>query len=68
MMRQRVRSASAWANVTGADMTGALTDQPAGRALSELPYDDMIRDHARWCETGGGEGGRGQGEEDVRTW
>ena len=46
---------SSW-NVSGADMTGALTDEPAGRALSELPYDKMIKDHARWCETGGGEG------------
>ena len=38
------------------ELAGALTDEPVGRALSELPYAQMIKDHARWCETGGGEG------------
>ena len=37
-------------------MSGVLTDEPSGRALDELPYAQMIKDHARWCETGGGEG------------
>jgi uncharacterized protein YjbI with pentapeptide repeats len=45
----------AW-NVTEANMQGALTDEPNGRAIDELPYGDMLRDHARWCETGGAEG------------
>ncbi len=39
-----------------ADMTGALTDAPSGKSISDLPYEDMLRDHARWCETGGAEG------------
>jgi uncharacterized protein YjbI with pentapeptide repeats len=43
-------------NVMNANMTGALTDKPVGRAADSLPYQTMIRDHARWCETGGGEG------------
>ncbi|HEY0649673.1 pentapeptide repeat-containing protein, partial [Phenylobacterium sp.] len=45
----------AW-NVSDANLKGALTDEPAGRALSDLPYAEMIKDHARWCETGGAEG------------
>ncbi len=45
----------AW-NVTQADMRGCLTDQPAGKSVSDLPYKTMIRDHAKWCETGGAEG------------
>ena len=43
-------------NVTDANISGVLTDEPAGRVLSQLPYEVMIKDHARWCETGGGEG------------
>jgi len=45
----------AW-NISQADMRGVLTDNPAGQSLSDLPYKAMIRDHARWCETGGAEG------------
>lgn len=45
----------AW-NVSQADMTGVLTDKPAGTAVADLPYKEMIREHARWCETGGVEG------------
>jgi uncharacterized protein YjbI with pentapeptide repeats len=40
-------------NVSNANLTGALTDKPAGIAASSLPYKTMIQDHARWCETGG---------------
>lgn len=43
-------------NVMNANMTGALTDKPAAKAADLLPYQAMIRDHARWCETGGDEG------------
>jgi uncharacterized protein YjbI with pentapeptide repeats len=43
-------------NVREADMRGALTDRPVGKAVEELPYQTMIRDHAKWCETGGAEG------------
>jgi len=45
----------AW-NVSQADMRGALTDEPSGKSVEDLPYKTMIRDHAKWCETGGGEG------------
>ena len=45
----------AW-NVSNANMEGTLTDEPVGRKLSDLPYEEMIKDHAKWCETGGGEG------------
>ena len=34
----------------------ALTDQPQGRDVNELPYGQMLRDHALWCETEGREG------------
>ena len=43
-------------NVSNANMQGALTDEPAGIAASSLPYEAMIKAHARWCETGGKEG------------
>lgn len=43
-------------NVTSANMEGVLTDKPAGTAVEDLPYKTMIRDHARWCETGGADG------------
>jgi uncharacterized protein YjbI with pentapeptide repeats len=43
-------------NVMNANMAGVLTDKPAGRAADILPYQQMIRDHARWCETGGEQG------------
>lgn len=45
----------AW-NVTQADMRGVLTDEPVGKSVEDLPYKTMIRDHAKWCETGGAEG------------
>ncbi|HMP62580.1 MAG TPA: pentapeptide repeat-containing protein, partial [Phenylobacterium sp.] len=45
----------AW-NVSKAEMEGVLTDAPAGTAVADLPYKTMIREHARWCETGGAEG------------
>lgn len=35
---------------------GALTDAPMGKSIRELPYAQMLADHARWCETGGAEG------------
>lgn len=41
----------------GADMQGALVDdRSAGEALDQMPAAEMLRDHARWCETGGAEG------------
>jgi uncharacterized protein YjbI with pentapeptide repeats len=43
-------------NVQNANMAGVLTDEPAGKDLAELPFDDMLRSHALWCETGGREG------------
>jgi uncharacterized protein YjbI with pentapeptide repeats len=43
-------------NVTNARMDGALTDRVSGTDVSDLPYEQMIKDHALWCETGGGEG------------
>jgi hypothetical protein len=33
-----------------------LTDEPVGKAVADMPYERMIRDHARWCETDGAEG------------
>ncbi|MDB5428190.1 MAG: pentapeptide repeat family protein [Phenylobacterium sp.] len=45
----------AW-NVQNANLTGALTDKPAGIAATSLPYKAMIQDHARWCETDGQHG------------
>jgi uncharacterized protein YjbI with pentapeptide repeats len=32
---------------------GALTDAPSGKHVGELPYDEMLRAHAQWCETAG---------------
>ena len=43
-------------NVTNADMKGALTDKPSGRDVADLPYDEMLRAHALWCETAGEDG------------
>src|SRR5665213_2008023 len=43
-------------NTTDARMDGALTDQPSGRDISELPYAEMVAAHAQWCETQGAEG------------
>ena len=43
-------------NTTDARMDGALTDKPGATNVTALPYGDMIKAHALWCETGGGEG------------
>ncbi|MDB5455514.1 MAG: pentapeptide repeat protein [Caulobacter sp.] len=43
-------------NISETNMEGALTDKPFGQAVATLPYEEMIKDHARWCETGGVEG------------
>ena len=43
-------------NVMNANMAGCLTDRVTGKAADILPYQTMIRDHARWCETGGAQG------------
>jgi uncharacterized protein YjbI with pentapeptide repeats len=45
----------AW-NVTEADLHGALTDKPAGRIEPVRALEDMLRDHALWCETDGAQG------------
>lgn len=42
--------------VGDANMAGSLSDAPSGKAVNDLPYEDMLREHARWCETGGAEG------------
>jgi len=43
-------------NTTNARMDGALTDKPSGPSITDLPYAEMIKAHALWCETGGVEG------------
>jgi uncharacterized protein YjbI with pentapeptide repeats len=43
-------------NVMDANLKGVLTDEPAGVPAASMPYQTMIQDHARWCETGGAEG------------
>jgi uncharacterized protein YjbI with pentapeptide repeats len=43
-------------NVMDANMAGVLTDEPSGKPASAMPYQTMIQDHARWCETGGTDG------------
>jgi uncharacterized protein YjbI with pentapeptide repeats len=43
-------------NINDTNMDGALTDKASGKDVSEMPYEQMIADHARWCETGGAEG------------
>ena len=45
----------AW-NVSAANLAGVLTDRPAGVAVTDMPYEQMIEDHALWCETGGRHG------------
>jgi uncharacterized protein YjbI with pentapeptide repeats len=40
-------------NTTDARMDGCLTDQPSGKDVNEMPYAEMVRAHAEWCETGG---------------
>ena len=39
-----------------ADMSGVLTDKPIGTDVEQLPYGQMLKDHALWCETEGAEG------------
>ena len=39
-----------------ANMNGVLRDGPAGKDVGKLPYDQMLRDHALWCETQGAAG------------
>ena len=57
-------------NVSNANMSGALTDKPAGIAAASLPYKTMIQDHARWCETGGLHGAPSvfDGADFLRAW
>src|ERR1700722_9753171 len=43
-------------NVQNANLTGVLTDEPAGKDVNELPFDDMLRAHAVWCESSGRQG------------
>lgn len=43
-------------NISDTNLDGALTDKASGTNVSDMPYEQMIADHARWCETGGGEG------------
>jgi len=43
-------------NTTDMRTDGALTDKPSGASVTNMPYAEMIRDHALWCETGGAEG------------
>ena len=41
----------------GADMQGALTDKrSACESVDRMPAAEMLREHARWCETGGAKG------------
>lgn len=56
------------ANISDVNMTGALTDAPAGKRVTDLPYAEMLRDHAKWCETAGAEGKPSAFDEaDLRT-
>jgi uncharacterized protein YjbI with pentapeptide repeats len=43
-------------NTTDMKMDGALTDKPSGANVVNLPYADMIKAHALWCESGGADG------------
>src|SRR6202012_4720891 len=43
-------------NTTDMFTDGALTDKPSGANVTDLPYAQMIKAHALWCETGGAEG------------
>ena len=43
-------------NTTNARMEGALTDLPSGLDVTELPYAQMMADHAQWCESSGAKG------------
>ncbi len=38
------------------DMSCELTDAPKGADVEALPYADMLREHALWCETDGANG------------
>jgi uncharacterized protein YjbI with pentapeptide repeats len=43
-------------NTTDLRTDGALRDKPSGPSVTDLPYAEMIKAHALWCETGGAEG------------
>jgi len=43
-------------NVQNANLTGALTDAPAGKEEPSAPIDELLRTHALWCESGGRKG------------
>jgi uncharacterized protein YjbI with pentapeptide repeats len=47
-------------NLINADMTGALTDKPAGKTLDQLPLslEEMLKTHKRWLNTRGSQGQR----------
>jgi uncharacterized protein YjbI with pentapeptide repeats len=45
----------AW-NVNNANMQGVLTDPVAAKDAKGSPYEGMVADHARWCETQGADG------------
>jgi uncharacterized protein YjbI with pentapeptide repeats len=49
-----------YSNLVNVDMTGTLTDKPAGKTLDQLPMplDQMLVQHALWLETIGAEGQR----------
>ncbi|WKL59063.1 pentapeptide repeat-containing protein [Asticcacaulis sp. ZE23SCel15] len=42
--------------VSQTDMTGVLTDKPVGQDITDLPYGNMLRQHALWVSTIGKEG------------
>ena len=42
--------------VDKANMTDVLTDAPFGAPLKNLPYAEMLAQHALWCESGGSAG------------
>ncbi len=45
----------AW-NTIDANLQGVLTDPKEIKDDHSSPYPQMVRDHAKWCETGGAEG------------
>jgi uncharacterized protein YjbI with pentapeptide repeats len=45
----------AW-DVSKADLRGALTNDPTVQASGEVSLDVQVREHARWCSTGGAAG------------
>ena len=49
-----------FSNLENVDMTGALTDQPMGKTLHDLPltFEEMVKLHQLWLRTKGVEGKR----------